>query len=98
MKITPEADISSDQLDIVIVHSISKLLLLPLFFTIYLGLHTKFTRWVTCFKANKVEVTYVTPQIAQADGEGVKEVVSMIVKPSNKKIHLRYFNNKKSAK
>ena len=97
MKITPNADIASDELDVVIVHTVHKLLLLPIFFTIYVGLHTKFKRWVTCFKTKEIKVTYTTPQIAQADGEGIKDVVSMLVKPSQKKIHLRYFDNKKGA-
>lgn len=97
MKITPNADISSDELDVVIVHTINKFLLLPIFFTIYIGKHTIFKRWVTSFKAKKVEVNYKSPQIAQADGEGVKDVVSMTVEPSSKKIHLRYYDHKKSA-
>jgi len=97
MKITPKADISSEELDVVIVHTISKLLILPIFFTIYLGLHTKFTRYVTAFKAKKVKVTYTTPQVSQADGEGVNNVTSMTVESSKKKIHLRYYEHKKSA-
>ena len=97
MKITPNADISSDELDVVIVHTVNKFLLLPIFFTIYFGKHTLFKRWVNCFKAKKMQVTYQSPQIAQADGEGVKNVVSMTVHPSNKKIHLRYYDHKKSA-
>lgn len=98
MKITPNADISSDELEVVIVHTINKFFILLIFFTIYLGLHTKFTKYVTSFKAKEIKVEYTTPQIAQADGEGVKEVVSMTVKPSKNKIHLRYYDNKKSAK
>ena len=97
MKITPKADISSYELDVVIVHTVNKFLLLPIFFTIYTGLHTKFKKWVTCFKAKEIKVTYTTPQIAQADGEGIKDVTSMTVRPSKKKIHLRYYDNKKSA-
>lgn len=98
MKITPDADISSDELDVIIVHTVSKFLILPIFFTIYLGLHTKFKRWVTSFKASKVKVTYTTPQVSQADGEHVNNVISMTVESSKRKIHLRYYDNKKSAK
>lgn len=97
MKITPLADISSDQLDVVVVHTINKLLILPIFFTIYLGLHTKFKKYVTTFKANKVKVTYTTTQVSQADGESVDDVTSMTVESSKRKLHLRYYNHKKSA-
>jgi diacylglycerol kinase (ATP) len=97
MKITPKGDITSDELDVIIVHTISKLLILPIFFTIYLGLHTKFTRYVTFFKANKVTVTYATPQVSQADGEEINNVNSMTVESSKRKLHLRYYDHKKSA-
>jgi len=98
MKITPQGDISSNELDVVIVHTINKLFILPIFFTIYLGLHIKFKRWVTTFKTEEVKVSYSTPQVSQADGEGINNVTSMTVKPSKRKIHLRYYDIKKSAK
>lgn len=97
MKITPKGDIASDELDVVIVHTINKLFILPIFFTIYLGLHTKFKRWVTTFKAKEVKVSYSTPQVSQADGEEINNVNSMHVKSSSRKIHLRYYDIKKSA-
>ena len=97
MKITPKADISSDELDVVIVHTIKKWLILPIFFTIYLGLHPIFKRWVTCFKTDKLEVEFKTPQLGQADGEGFRDSSSMTVMPSDKKIHLRYYDHKKST-
>jgi diacylglycerol kinase family enzyme len=97
MKIAPKADISSDELDVIIVHTINKWLILPIFFTIYLGLHPIFKRWVTCFKADSLEVNFTTPQLGQADGEGIVDVSSMRVMPSNKKLHLRYYDHKKST-
>lgn len=98
MEITPKADISDDLLDVIVVHSISKALILFIFFTIYIGWHTKFTKYVTHFKAKDVHVKYTTPQVSQADGESTYDVTEMHVKSSGKKVHLRYFDNKKSAK
>lgn len=97
MKITPDADITDDKLDVILVHSISKIMILFIFFTIYLGLHTKFTRYVKHFKANEVEVKFTTPQVSQTDGETHTDITTMKVKSSGKKLHLRYFDNKKSA-
>lgn len=97
MEITPNADITDENLDVIIVHTISKLFILPIFFTIYIGLHTKFKKYVTSFKAKKIKVTFTTPQISQADGENEFDVVSMTVQSSKKQIHLKYFDNKKSA-
>lgn len=92
MKISPEAEIKDEYLDVIVVHSISKLLILPIFFTIYIGKHTKFTKWVTHFKAKHVVATYKTPQITQADGENYYDITTMDVKSSGKQIHLRYFD------
>jgi diacylglycerol kinase family enzyme len=94
MKITPQANINDDYLDVIIVHSIPKLLLMPIFFTIYLGIHTKFKRWVTSYKTKHLKVTFDTPQISQADGENIYDVTSMDISSSGQKIHLRYFDNK----
>ena len=95
MEITPKADISDDNLDVVIVHSISRPMILLIFMTIYLGLHTKFTKYVTSFKAKEVEIAFTTPQISQADGETEYDVTQVKVRSSKKNIHLRYFDNKK---
>lgn len=91
MKISPEANIKDEFLDVIVVHSISKLLILPIFFTIYIGKHTKFKRWVTHFKAKHVKATYKTPQITQADGENYYDITTMEVHSSGKQVHLRYF-------
>ncbi len=91
MKISPNANINDNKLDIIVVHNISKLLILPIFFTIYLGKHTIFKRWVKHFKAEHVVATYKTPQITQADGENYYDITTMDVKSTNKTIHLRCF-------
>jgi len=98
MEITPNADITDENLDVIIVHTIKRFFIFMIFFTIYLGLHTKFKKYVTSFKAKKVKVTFTTPQISQADGENESDVTSMVAEYSKKDIHLRYYDNKKSAK
>lgn len=95
MKITPNAQIHDEELDVVIAHTISKPLLILIFLTIYLGLHTKFTKYVTSFKASEITVNYTSPQISQADGELEHDVTSMTVRSSKKNIHLKYYDNKK---
>ena len=95
MKISPDAKINDEFLDVIVVHTISKWLILPVFFSIYIGKHIKLKRWVTHFKAKKVKATFTTPQITQADGENYSDVTSMLVQSSGKKIHYRYFDQKK---
>lgn len=97
MKMAPDADISDENLDVYVLHTIKKIFILPLFFTIYFGKHIKFTKYVTYFKAKKVNIKFDTPQISEADGETVFDVTSMDVESSQKTIHLKYYENKKSA-
>lgn len=91
MKISPKADLTDEYLDVVIVHTISKLLVLPIFFTIYVGKHTWFKRWVYNTKAKKVTATFTTPQISQADGENYYDITTMTVEKAGKKIHLKSY-------
>ncbi len=91
MQISPEGDITSPYLDVIVVHTIRKFLMLPIFFTIYLGLHTKFKRYVTHFKGKVITATFTSPQISQADGENYYDVTSITAKASGKTIHLRNY-------
>ncbi|AIO18326.1 Putative lipid kinase BmrU [Candidatus Izimaplasma bacterium HR1] len=91
MQITPNANIDDEDLDVIIVHGLSKFMLLILFSTIYLGIHTKFTKWVFYKKCKSIKATFTTPQICQSDGEKHEDVTSMEVKSSEKNIHLRAY-------
>lgn len=91
MGITPHAKIDDENLDVIIVHSIPKYLLLLIFSTIYVGLHTKFTKYVFYRKCKSIKATFATPQISQSDGERITDVSSINVKSSGKKIHLRSY-------
>ena len=91
MQLSPKANIDDELLDVIIVHGISKPVLLILFMTIYLGLHTKFTKWIFNRKCKEIEVKFPTPQICQSDGEKYENVSSMRIKSSGKQIHLRAY-------
>ena len=91
MKITPNACINDDKLDVVVIHSISKFLILFIFLTVYLGLHTKFKRYVYSTKCKEVHVEYESPQIAQTDGEKFENITNLHAIASNHTIHLKQF-------
>jgi diacylglycerol kinase family enzyme len=91
MKITPNADLSTNTLDIIIVHTIPKWLILFIFLTIYLGIHTIFTRYVYSTKATSLKVQMPEPSTAQVDGEITNEVTTLDVYSSNKQIHFREY-------
>jgi len=91
MQITPKADISNDDLDVVVVHKVPKFLILLIFSTIYLGLHTKFTRYVYAKKCKSIKATFKSPKFIQSDGELQENITSIDVKSSGKKIHLRAY-------
>ena len=91
MKLSPNANIDDEELDVIIAHDINKPLLLLLFATIYLGLHTKFTKWIFNRKCKTIDVKFPTPQICQSDGEKYENVTTMTIKSSGKKIHLRAY-------
>lgn len=91
MRMTPHANIDDEELDVMIVHGLSKPMLLLLFSTIYLGLHTKFTKWVFTRKCKTIDVSFTTPQICQSDGEKYEDVTKMSVKSSGKQIHLKAY-------
>ncbi len=91
MQMTPKARIDDENLHVIIVHSILKIFLLPIFITVYLGLHTKFTKYVYYKKCKHVKASFTTPQITQSDGEKTADVTSIDVKSTGKTIHLKAF-------
>lgn len=91
MKITPKADLSSDELDIIIVHTIPKWLIFFIFVTIYIGIHTIFKKYVFTTKAKSLKVVMKTPSIAQVDGEITNDVTSLKVQSTSKKLHFQAY-------
>lgn len=91
MKVAPDANISDEYLDVIVLHTAKKLMVLPIFFTIYIGKHRMFKRYVFSKKGKHVKATFTTPQISQADGENYYDVTSIETVFSGKQIHLKYF-------
>jgi len=91
MEMTKNARIDEEELDIIVVHQVPKWLLLFIFSTVYLGLHTKFKRYVFSKKGRRVSATFTTPQIVQSDGEKYTDVSHIDVESSHKQIHLKAY-------
>lgn len=91
MQITPKANINEANLDVLIVHSIKKMFLLLIFSTIYLGIHTKFKKYVFAAKCKKVDINFTTPQITQSDGEKTDDISSMKISCTDKTIQLKAY-------
>lgn len=91
MQVAPDANITDENLDIIILHTVKKLLILPIFFTIYIGKHRMFKKYVFYKKAKHIKASFTTPQISQADGENYYDITSIEAHSSGKQIHLRYF-------
>lgn len=91
MKIAPDANITDENLDILVLHSIKKILIFPIFLTIYLGKHRIFKKYVFYKKGKHIKATFTTPQIAQSDGETYYDITSIETRSSQKHIHLKLF-------
>lgn len=91
MEMTKHADIADDTLDVLVIHSIHKAFLLLIFSTVYVGLHTKFKKYVYYTKCKHVKGSFTTPQISQSDGEKHMDVTSVDVKASGKTIHFKAY-------
>jgi len=94
MKVAPNASINDENLDVIVAHTISKLFILPIFLTIYLGLHVKFKKYIFITKGKHIKAKFTTPQISQTDGETYYDVTEIEVKSTGKQIHLKSYNNK----
>ena len=88
---TRQAKIDDENLDVIILHSIHKAFLLLIFSTVYVGLHTKFKKYVFSRKCKHIKAQFTTPQIAQSDGEKYTDVTSVDIHSSHKQIHLRTY-------
>jgi diacylglycerol kinase family enzyme len=91
MQISPNANINDKDLDVIIVHSIKKAFLLLIFSTIYLGIHTKFKKYVFSSKCKKIDINFTTPQITQSDGERTDDITSMKITCSHKTVNLKAY-------
>lgn len=94
MKMTPHASLEDDSLDVIIIHSIPKFLLIVIFITVYLGIHTKFKKYVYSTKCKDIQVSFNSPQIAQTDGEKFEDITDLHATSSSKNIHLKTYKKK----
>lgn len=69
MKIAPKANRSNDDLQVVIINKIPKVLLFILIPTIYLGIHVMFKKYVSIYNAKEVLITFDSGEYLQIDGE-----------------------------
>ncbi len=86
MKLTPKAKLEENKLDVLIVHNINKLMLVLIFASVYLGIHTWFKRYVFTAKATHVQATMHSSQTAQCDGETFEGTQEIDVSLTDKKI------------
>lgn len=91
MEMTRQANIDDENLDVIIVHTIPKLFLLLIFSTVYVGLHTKFTKYVFSRKCKHIKASFTTPQMGQSDGEKYTDCTSVDIRSSHKQIHLKAY-------
>ncbi len=91
MKIAPPGNINDEYLDVVVAHSASRLTLIFIFLTIYLGKHIKFKKYVFHKRGKHIKAEYTTPQITQADGENYYDITTIEAKSTGKQIHFKYY-------
>lgn len=91
MRIAPHANPEDQSLEIVIAHNISRLKILLIFLTIYLGQHTRFKKHIFTAKGSSLTVTFETPKVAQMDGECFENIKTLTVGVAEKKAAFRMF-------
>jgi len=95
MQITPKAKLDDDLLDVVIVHSISRLMLLIIFITVYFGKHLRFKKYVFFKNAKHVKATMFSKQVAQCDGECFENTNEIEVRLTKKVANFKTFKMEK---
>ncbi len=80
MMIAPNRRRDADNLDVVIVHSIPRLLILYIFPTIFKGKHIKYKKYVEVLSGNDITISYDVPCSLQVDGETILGVKSYSAK------------------
>ena len=74
MKVTPKAERNTSELDVCIVHTVSKKAIIFIFPFIYLGLHTLFKKYVTIIKGKNIKIIPNGCSTIQYDGEVIENV------------------------
>jgi diacylglycerol kinase family enzyme len=77
MKVAPEQNRTSEDLTVVVVHTVCVPLLICILPTIYSGKHVKFKKYVSILKGKEIEIKTSLPQYAEFDGDitpGISEL------------------------
>ncbi len=97
MKIAPNAEITSDEFDVYVVHSLSKLSIQLIFISVYFGWHKYLTKRVSHFRGKEIEISTPDNQFVQTDGEvidGVRNLkIEMVTKHRILAFNKKYFKN-----
>lgn len=79
MKIAPNANRLDDELDLVLVKKIPKLLLFLIFPTIYNGKHVRFKKWVNIYRGKHFELSFEKDTYMQIDGDDEYPIKDIVV-------------------
>lgn len=69
MRITPDANIEADTVEVCIIGGASKYLIAAIFPTVFLGLHTKIKKYVKVYSGTNISIELDQPYISECDGE-----------------------------
>ncbi len=97
MRLTPDAILSEDELDIIVVHKISKPLLFIVFLSVYLGFHKKLKRYIFYKKGKHIKATMFSNQVVQCDGETFENAGEIEVTTTNKHANFKSFELEKNT-
>lgn len=79
MKITPNGDPTKDTFQVCVAHSLNAAILLSLFPTIYVGIHTWIKKKITMLEGKLISVKVPSKRYFQADGEVLENVEEMTI-------------------
>ena len=85
MRISPDASLSDDALDVIIVHAISRIKILMIFLSIYIGKHLAFKKHVFHTQASKITIKQSKPGVLQTDGETWPDQTTLTIQKTDKK-------------
>ncbi len=69
MKITPNADLTNPSVEVCIIGNAKRRTLAAVFPTVFCGIHSKLTKYVTIKTGSEIEIELDEPYIAECDGE-----------------------------
>jgi len=92
MRLTPEANLENDYLEILVVHSIPRFLIFLIFLSVYFGVHSRLRKYVFIARGKHVKATMFSPQISQCDGETYEKVKTLEAYATKKRVAFKPFN------